>query len=168
MVVPKLGKVKNKVSLTKEAKRRLQWIDYYQTHGNNARLTCRHFGIVHHTFYRYYERFKSQEFSGLEAKSHRPSHVRQPPTPRLVIDRNRILRKTNPELSKYKLRVILTCDYGYSLSPSSISRTISSHQAIIDVWLRKYHSYRPRQALNYLTPDEYAAKLKSNEVALIL
>jgi putative transposase len=41
-------------------------------------------------------------------------------------------------------------------------------QAIIDAWLQKYHSYRPHQALDYLTPDEYQAKLEAQEVALII
>jgi hypothetical protein len=52
-MVPKLGSIKTTVKLSKEAKQRLKWIDYYHTHDNNVRLTCRHFGIAHRTFYRY-------------------------------------------------------------------------------------------------------------------
>ncbi|HEY5668186.1 MAG TPA: integrase core domain-containing protein [Candidatus Saccharimonadales bacterium] len=37
---------------------------------------------------------------------------------------------------------------------------IPDQQAVIDTWLTKYHSYRPHQALGYLTPDEYQAKLE--------
>lgn len=40
-------------------------------------------------------------------------------------------------------------------------------QHTIDTWLNKYHSYRPHQSLNYLTPDEYLAKIQANEVALM-
>jgi len=40
---------------------------------------------------------------------------------------------------------------------------LADQQAIINQWLNKYHSYRPHQALNYLTPDEYRAKLQSTE-----
>ncbi|HEY1645225.1 MAG TPA: integrase core domain-containing protein [Candidatus Saccharimonadales bacterium] len=40
-------------------------------------------------------------------------------------------------------------------------------QLVIDEWLKKYHSYRPHQALGYLTPDAYKAKLEANEVALM-
>ena len=323
VVVPKLGSVKTTVRLSKEATLRLQWIDFYVAHGKNARLTCRHFGIAHRTFYRYYNRMKQTGLSGLEARSERPKHVRQPLTPRTVIAIVRTLRRDNPEMSKYKLSVILKRDYGYSLSASSIGRIITRYnlffappvkqkghpgrrqsikrirkpqglvvaqpgdlievdvkhlpntsrkryafvaidviskqtaihvassissaqgalawrkavqelglpravltdngsenmgafaallqsqptehywarphtpkdkphverfigslereciqwggvavdladqQTIIDTWLHKYHSYRPHQALGYLTPDEYRAKLKVNEVALM-
>jgi putative transposase len=127
VVVPKLGSIKATVSLSKTAKLRLTWIDYCQAHGNNVRLTCRHYGIHHRTFYRYYNRYKLQGLSGLETRSERPNHVRQPLTPLPVIDIVRKLRKANPELSKYKLAVILKRDYGYSLSTSSVGRIISRY-----------------------------------------
>ena len=128
VIVPKLGSIKATVSLSKTAKLRLAWIDYYQAHGHNARLTCRHYGIHHRTFYRYYERFKSQGPRGLEDRSHRPANVRQPLTPLPVIDAIRSLRKANPEFSKYKLQAILRRDYGYSVSASTIGRIISRYQ----------------------------------------
>jgi putative transposase len=128
VMVPKLGSIKPTVSLSKQAQQRLKWIDYYHAHDNNARLACRHYGIAHRTFYRYYNRFKPQGLYGLEARSERPKHVRQPLTPRPVVDLVRTLRKANPELSKYKLAVILKRDYGYSLSASSVGRIISRHQ----------------------------------------
>jgi transposase InsO family protein len=49
-----------------------------------------------------------------------------------------------------------------------ISIDLADQQAIIDTWLHKYHSYRPHQALNYLTPNEFLDKLKTEEVALII
>lgn len=143
MVVPKLGSIKATVSLSKPAKVRLTWIDYYLAHGRNARLTCRHFGIVHRTFYRYYDRYQLKGLVGLEAKSHRPQHVRQPLTPLPVIDIVRKLRKANPELSKYKLAVILRRDYGYRLSPSSIGRILTRYQLFFAPPVRpKSHPYR--------------------------
>src|SRR5579884_1833936 len=107
VVVPGLNSIKQTVGLSKEAKQRLRWIDYYRSHGHNARLTCRHFGIHHRTFYRYYERFRLQGPRGLESLSHRPEHVRRPTTPKPVIDAVKALRQANPEYSKYKLSVIL-------------------------------------------------------------
>src|ERR1035438_1476490 len=98
VVVPGLNSIKSTVSLSKSAKLRLQWLDYYQSHGGNVRLTCRHFGIHHRTFYRYYDRFKLKGLAGLEAKSHRPNTVRSPLTPAPVVAIVRKLRKTNPEL----------------------------------------------------------------------
>lgn len=128
VVVPGLGSIKSTVSLSKQAKLRLKWIDYYHAHGSNARLTCRHYGIAHRTFYRYYQRFKQQGLAGLEARSEHPFHVRQPLTPRPVVDLVRQLRKSNPEYSKYKLAVILKRDHGYSLSASSVGRVITRYQ----------------------------------------
>jgi transposase InsO family protein len=146
VIVPKLGSIKATVSLSKTAKLRLAWIDYYQAHGHNARLTCRHYGIHHRTFYRYYERFKLQGPRGLEDRSHRPAHVRQPLTPLPVIDAIRSLRKANPEFSKYKLQAILRRDYGYSVSASTIGRIISRYQLFFNSPIKpKGHPQRRKQ-----------------------
>ncbi|QQS20321.1 hypothetical protein IPL85_02650 [Candidatus Saccharibacteria bacterium] len=40
-------------------------------------------------------------------------------------------------------------------------RLIVDQREIIDQWLTKCHNYRPHQALGYLTPDEYQAKLET-------
>jgi len=40
-----------------------------------------------------------------------------------------------------------------------VSTDTKDQQDIINQWLKKYHGYRPHQALNYLTPDEYKATL---------
>ncbi|MGH7237168.1 MAG: integrase core domain-containing protein [Candidatus Saccharimonadales bacterium] len=48
-----------------------------------------------------------------------------------------------------------------------VATDLSDQQATITSWLKKYHSYRPHQALNYLTSDEYQAKLQHEEVALM-
>jgi transposase InsO family protein len=127
VVVPGLNSIRQTISLSKQGKQRLKWIDFYEAHNQNARLTCRHFGIHHKTFYRYYNRFKLQGMSGLESKSNRPHQLRTPTTPQQVIDAVKTLRKTNPEYSKYKLEVILKRDYGYSLSASTIGRIISKY-----------------------------------------
>lgn len=37
---------------------------------------------------------------------------------------------------------------------------VADQQSVIDSWLEKYHSYRPHQALGYLTPNEYKAKME--------
>lgn len=38
--------------------------------------------------------------------------------------------------------------------------TVEELQEEIDRWLKKYHHYRPHEALGFLTPDEFAAKFK--------
>ncbi len=39
------------VELSRAARVRGQWMDYYRTRGRNVALTCRHFGISRPTFY---------------------------------------------------------------------------------------------------------------------
>src|SRR3990172_10823607 len=64
--------------LSKGAKQRLKWFDYYQAHGQNAALTCRYFGISRQTFYRWQRRYDPQRLILLEDRKHRPRRVRQP------------------------------------------------------------------------------------------
>lgn len=42
---------------------------------------------------------------------------------------------------------------------------VEEQQEVINLWLKKYHEYRPHQALNYLTPNEYRDKLKREKVS---
>ncbi len=60
------------------ARRRIKWIDYYEQHGRNARLTCRHFDISPQTFYRWLRRCDRWDLSSLEDRSRRPRRRRQP------------------------------------------------------------------------------------------
>lgn len=156
-VIPKLGSIKQTVSLSREAKHRLRWIDFYHTHNNNARLTCRHFGIAHKTFYRYYHRFIKQGITGLENRSSRPNNLRQSLIPIPVLDIVRMLRKNNPELSKYKLAVILKRDYGYSLSASSIGRIITKYNLFFNSPIKpKNHPMRRQNIAKLRKPKDYA------------
>jgi transposase InsO family protein len=126
-IIPVSKRIRDPIQLSKEAKQRLKWVDFYQQHANNARLTCRHFGIHHRTFYRYYDRFKTQGLKGLEHLSRRPVHVRQPSTPLSHVDLVRKLRTDNPEYSKYKLAVILKRDHQVKLSASTVGRIIKRY-----------------------------------------
>lgn len=125
---PKISKI---TDLSDEAKRRLGWIDWYNSHGCNVRLTCRHFGIAHRSFYRYYNRYKVQGLQGLESGPHRPHNLRTPTTPLAQIDLVRRLRKDNPEYSKYKLHVILKRDHKVIMSASTIGRIIKRYNLFI-------------------------------------
>jgi transposase len=66
-------------TISQDAARRLRWFDYYRG-CEDARLTCRHFGISPQTFYRWKNRFDSYDLTTLEAASRRPHHVRKPLT----------------------------------------------------------------------------------------
>jgi len=63
--------------LSREARVRLDWMDFYHRCRNVAR-TCRHFGISRQTFYRWQRRYDPHNLSTLEARSHRPHRRRQP------------------------------------------------------------------------------------------
>src|SRR4030042_1295463 len=89
-----------------DAARRLRWFDYY-IRCEDARLTCRHFGISPQTFYRWKNRLDPYDLTTLEAASRRPHHVRKPLTPVPVEDRILELRTKYPRWGKDKLVVLL-------------------------------------------------------------
>ena len=64
--------------LSKAARQRLKWFDYYGSHGHNATLTCRYFGISRQTFYRWKRRYDPKNLKTLENRSCRPKRVRHP------------------------------------------------------------------------------------------
>ena len=95
------------VELNKQARLRLQWMDYYQAHGRNAALTCRHFGISRQTFYRWRRRYDPHRLESQEERSHWPWRVRQPTwSPELVLAVLH-LREQYPRWGKDKLVVLL-------------------------------------------------------------
>ena len=56
-VLPGYCRLARLTDLSQDAGRRLKWFDYYYAHGENARLTCRHFDISPQTFYRWKKKF---------------------------------------------------------------------------------------------------------------
>ncbi len=66
------------IKLSREARQRLEWIIYYQARAkNNARLTCRHFGIAPKTFYKWFDRFDNVNLRLLENASKAPKNTRK-------------------------------------------------------------------------------------------
>lgn len=122
-ILPGAARLAKLVPASRIAQRRLAWLDHYQRH-QNATLTCRHFAIPRSLFYKWRQRFLERGIRGLEDRSCRPRHVRQPTTPQTLRAVVRDLRRANPEFSKYKLAVILKRDYGSVLSASTIGRII--------------------------------------------
>ena len=47
--VPGAARLARLPELTKMARHRLKWFDYYRARGHNAALTCRYFGISRQT-----------------------------------------------------------------------------------------------------------------------
>ena len=119
-----LGKIPD---LSKAAKQRLKWFDYYQAHGQNAALTCRYFGISRQTFYRWQRRYDPQRLMLLEDRKHRPRRVRQPTWTAELATAVHAVRKANPRWGKDKLTLLLHAD-GWTVSVSMVGRILTHLQ----------------------------------------
>ena len=111
------------VKLSKGARQRIKWLDYYHSHNNNARLTCRYFGISPQTFYRWKNRYNPHHLESLEDRSHRPKHLRQPTASTELMIAVLKLREEYPRWGKDKL-VVLLHEEGYQVSTSMVGRII--------------------------------------------
>jgi len=109
--------------LSREARLRLRWIDFYHKHAD-ARLTCRRFGISPTTFYKWLSRFCERGLRGLESLSRAPRSKRVSQVPWQAVDLIVEIRKGQPAWSKHKIAVILSRDYGITLSPSTVGRVL--------------------------------------------
>ncbi len=93
--------------ITHDANKRLKWFDYLESHGKNARETCRHFGISPDTFYRWKRRYRADDLSSLEEHSRRPRHVRQPTWSNDTVKAVLELREVYPRWGEAKLAWLL-------------------------------------------------------------
>jgi putative transposase len=114
---------KRTADISREAQLRVKWFDYYFSHGNNAQLTCRHFGISRQTFYRWKRRYNPQKLTTLESLSCRPRNTRQPTWSTELTAAVLKLREENPRWGKDKLADLLQ-DEGYRVSVSMVGRII--------------------------------------------
>jgi len=111
------------VKLSKEAKHRLNIIEYY-LNCHNVSLTCRHYGICRSYFYKWYGRYNPKYLISLENVSTRPHRVRQATWDIKFINLIRKLRTDYPYLSAKKLARIVFRDYDVIYSASTIGRII--------------------------------------------
>ncbi len=109
--------------VSREARLRLQWMDYYEAHGRNAALTCRHFGISRQTFYRWKRRYNPQDLTTLESRSHRPRCLRQPTWSSELAQAVLDLREQYPRWGKDKL-VVLLQEESWQVSASMVGRIL--------------------------------------------
>src|SRR6266699_682305 len=94
------------VELSREARVRLAWMDFYRRWDNVAH-TCRHFGISRQTFYRWQRRYDPYDLTSLEERSHRPLQCRQPTWAFPLEEKVLGLRLQFPRWGKDKLAVLL-------------------------------------------------------------
>jgi len=112
--------------LSKAAKGRLAWMDYYHR-SRNAAKTCRYFGISRATFYYWKRRYNPYRLTTLEAQSRRPKNTRRWEVGRVQELRIIALRKTHIRYGKMKLKVLYGREYGESISSWKIQRVIEKH-----------------------------------------
>jgi len=108
--------------LSREARTRLEWMDYYRR-GRNVALTCRHFGISRQTFYRWQKRYDPYNLSTLESRSHRPHRRRQSTWSAALADQVLALRRQFPRWGKDKLAVLLAREQ-HPVSVSMVGRIL--------------------------------------------
>ena len=137
--------------ISKKAKERLKWIDYYIKKGN-ASLTCRHFDIPRSKFYYWLERFNPDDLSSLEDKSRRPHRVRKPE----VSDELKLevieIRKKFKGWGKEKIQKILM-NRGKYLGRNSIQRIINEAGLKRIPKKKKYRKRKNRKHM-YSVPRE--------------
>lgn len=149
-ILPGAKTLSRLVDISFEAKRRLKWFDYYRSHGRNASLTCRHFGISPDTFYRWKRRFKPGLLLTLESFSTKPKHFRKSSVSNDTVIQIINLRKKDMALSKYKIAALLQRDHQIDVSPSTVGRILTKRGLIEEAAVIK--SIRRRKRINWKIP----------------
>lgn len=151
-----------------EAIKRLKWFDYYDSHGRNARLTCRYFGITPDTFYKWKRRYRPSDIKTLEAHSHRPQHVRKPTWSVEQVQAVLEIREQHPRWGKIKLANLL-CEDSLQISASRVGRILHhlKDRGVLKEPLRQPISARKRtchRPYAIRKPKEYTARLPGDIV----
>ena len=120
------GKLSRIPILSKEAKRRLKWLDWYAHHGRNARLTCRHFGLSPDVFYRWKSRYNPYHLLSLEDDkiTRTPHKIRQPETDPVIVRRVKEVREQYPRWGKKKIWKLLERE-GIDTTIITVGRTLT-------------------------------------------
>lgn len=129
-ILPGAARISKIKKLSKEAKQRLKWMDWYEDHKGNARLTCRHFGIVPSVFYRWKNRFNPYDLYSLEDDkiTRTPHTVRQPETDPAIVKRVKEIREEYPRWGKRKIWKMLDRE-GYDTTIITVGRTLTRLRA---------------------------------------
>lgn len=145
---------------SREARRRLTAILWYEAHGRNASLTARHFAISRSSLHVWLKRYKESGSRGLEDRSRKPWRVRQPTWSAELEARVLALRQANPRWGKDMLTPILRRE-GVEVSVSMVGRilrrlkrqglllpaTLADPCIVSRPYLRPYARRKPREYL---------------------
>lgn len=130
-------------SLSKDALKRLSWIDWYFSHGKNAEGTCRHFGISKSVFYRWFNRYDKKNLQTLEfdTKTRRPLHVRKMTTSPEILKKIYDIRLQDRRKSKYEIHEELKRE-GVLVAHKVIQKVINRHTELQNTQYKKTHKKR--------------------------
>lgn len=113
-------------------------MDYYSSHSQNARLTCRHFGISPDTFYHWKRIFNPYNLHSLEEEKRGPRYnFRKETTPKEIIDLVKVIRSSDLEKSKYEIKAELHDEHNISLGTTKIQAIINSDKTLLNTQYRK-------------------------------
>ena len=113
--------------LSKEAKKKLKWIEYYDKHKNVSR-TCRYYGVSRKTFYKWKNRYDPKNLYSLEERDRSPHKKRQKETTQEQERRVVRLRGKYIRYGKMKLSVIYKREYGEEISSWKVQKVIEKHK----------------------------------------
>jgi len=113
-------------NISKEAKLRVRWFDYYRK-CSNVSLVCRRYGIARKTFYHWKKRYDPMNLKSLEDHSRAPINTRKPEITFLQEKRIITLRKKYIRYGKMKLAIIYEREFGEKISSWKIHRVIQRH-----------------------------------------
>lgn len=147
------------LSLSKEAKQRLEWIIYWETRGDqNATLTARYFGIGRSTFHKWQSLFDETNLNTLESKSRAPKKRRHREAVPLKDQRVIDLRKKYPYWGKMKIKVLYEREYGEEITSWYIQRVIEHYKLYPKKRKRKKKTKRKTQVKKRISECEKVPK----------
>ena len=113
--------------LSKEARKRLKWMDYYRE-CKNACLTSRHFDISRKTFYKWLKRYNPHNLYTLENESRAPIHRRKREITQAQERRIVRLRKERVKYGKMKIAKLYVQEYGEQISSWKVQKVIELYK----------------------------------------
>lgn len=143
-----LSYFKKRVDLSKEAKQRLKWMDYYRQCGNTSK-TCRYFGISRQCFYKWQRRYDPNNLYTLENRPTVPIRKRQREITSEQETRIIQLRKKHICYGKIKLSKIYEREYQEKISSWKIQKVVE-----------KYHLYHNHKRTARITNKRLKAARK--------
>lgn len=140
--------------LSKDALRRLTWIDWYFSHGKHAEATCRHFSLSKSVFYRWLNRFDRYNLKTLEfdTKTRRPKTVRQMTTKPTVLQQIYDIRQEDVEKSKWEIHEELQRQ-GTKVAHNVIQKVINRHPELQALPHKRSASKKHQQAIARVKAD---------------